>query len=902
MVAIYSDILSHLFFMYHCIMKNILLIILCFPILVFSQEEKRLALVIGNANYNKGELKNPVNDALLIAETLKKLNFDIILDTNITNKRSFKETIRDFGNRRPDYDVAFVYYAGHGVQVGSENYLLPTKEVFASEYDIQDFGVSVQDIMRYLTGMSTQVNVLILDACRDNPFEISWNATRSLKGNGLAKISPPTGSLIAFSTDAGMTAADGDGINSIYCRSLSENLQKEDIGLEQVFKNVRSDVLMRSNNQQSPVESSKLTGTTFYLTKNFAVYNATIDEIFEVSDLNLKNGDYYKSIEILNEAANIFKKRGDKKMEINCRKRIIDNYFNKFQNSDTELHLFPLVHHQSPQLSKIIEKAKYDINTLFDFKSYNLFFDNLVYFSQGGTNISNESIYNFLVYVKYVLMIPIQNYRLDLELGQLNHDPTDYDRLLSDLRPKVKNYAYSSITNFWEFKLGYQSIRTHYDLKGLNHNKITIVNHENINYEFFKDMYDFIENCNEKKDYFSNDLNTMNFDQSYFFEKEIFDYTLKRYNSGIVHELERMIVDILAFLPNGETVRNFDVFFQIVNDYFSEINNGFQLGDNINFYMHPWILNAISAMSENDVLFNGYDSKSNVKLLNFSSLLLNYLTDYKEYLLLALKNNDQVDLINISQFNKVSNFDILGYYGKESYIFTNDNGLTTNYLFVIDSVIVPHISMQIETLTEIKKFLSNNNKIEWVKETEAPHDSRENLTILNSSEFMNISNNKIKKEIIDLERASKISEIIEIDVLPLFEMLDKTNVSGNSNGDVVDFYFFEWLSYLSELSSISKFSEEDHLIILNTLNNLKIKFSMASPNFSWDLKDISSTYREMILILQRTENHLVSFTIKKSIRKFIEYIPDIYDNNKVDNDYQKVIDSETQMLKKLLDN
>ena len=308
-------------------MKKLLLILLCFPLLVFSQEEKRLALVIGNANYDKGELKNPVNDALLIAETLKKLEFDVILDTNIANKRSFKETIREFGNRRPDYDVAFVYYAGHGIQVGSENYLLPTKEVFQSEYDVQDYGVSVQDIMRYLTGMTNQVNVLILDACRDNPFEGNWNATRSLKGDGLAKIPPPTGSLIAFSTDAGMTAADGDDKNSIYCKSLSENLLKEDIGLEQVFKNVRGDVLRISNNQQSPVESSKLTGTTFYLKKNFSVYNSTIEEIFEVSEINLNNEDYYKSIEILNDAAKVFKQRGDKDSEVICRNKIIDNYF-----------------------------------------------------------------------------------------------------------------------------------------------------------------------------------------------------------------------------------------------------------------------------------------------------------------------------------------------------------------------------------------------------------------------------------------------------------------------------------------------------------------------------------------------------------------------------------------------
>ena len=97
---------------------------------------------------------------------------------------------------------------------------------YNSEEDIIDYGVNVQKIMRYLTGISNQTNILILDACRDNPYEGNWNQTRSLKGGGLAKIPPPAGSLIAFSTDAGMTAADGDGKNSIYCESLSKYLLK----------------------------------------------------------------------------------------------------------------------------------------------------------------------------------------------------------------------------------------------------------------------------------------------------------------------------------------------------------------------------------------------------------------------------------------------------------------------------------------------------------------------------------------------------------------------------------------------------------------------------------------------------------------------------------------------------
>jgi uncharacterized caspase-like protein len=266
-------------------MKKLLLILLCFPFLVFSQDEKRLALVIGNSNYDKGPLSNPVNDALLMVKTLESLDFDVILDTNITNQKDFINKINEFGIKRPDYDVAFVYYAGHGIQVGSQNFLIPTKEVFETEFNVRDNAVSVQKIMRYLTSMTNQVNILILDACRNNPYENNWSKTRSLKGAGLAKIPPPTGSLIAFSTDAGNTAADGDGKNSIYCESLCRNMMLENTSLDQVFRNVRMDVLKETDGKQRPVENSQLTGQEFYLVKSsFEKEFALVDSLVEIGD------------------------------------------------------------------------------------------------------------------------------------------------------------------------------------------------------------------------------------------------------------------------------------------------------------------------------------------------------------------------------------------------------------------------------------------------------------------------------------------------------------------------------------------------------------------------------------------------------------------------------------------
>ena len=231
-------------------------------------KERRIALVIGNANYNKGTLENPVNDATLIAESLKKLDFEVLLHTNIATEDAMLDAIKDFGRKRKNFEIGFVYYAGHGVQLNNQNYLLPTKEVFEFEEDVEDNAVSMQRVLRYLeASREGQLNFVVLDACRDNPFESNWNKTRSLKGGGLAKTPPPQGSLIAYSTDHGQTAADGNGENSIYSKALASNLLVKGISIEQVFKNVRTEVLKLSKNKQSPVEESKLTGEVFYMNK-----------------------------------------------------------------------------------------------------------------------------------------------------------------------------------------------------------------------------------------------------------------------------------------------------------------------------------------------------------------------------------------------------------------------------------------------------------------------------------------------------------------------------------------------------------------------------------------------------------------------------------------------------------
>jgi len=322
-------------------MKNTkLFLLLLLPFFLFSQEkEKRLALVIGNANYDKGELKNPVNDARLIASTLDSLDFDVILKENLSTKRDMTAAIREFGSRRSEYDVAFVYYAGHGVQVDDENFLLPTKETFEEEFDVMDYGVSVQNIMRYLRAQTNQVNILILDACRDNPFESSWGNTRSLKGQGLAKIPPPTGSLIAFSTDSGQTAPDGDGENSVYSISLAKNMLLEETSIDQVFRNVRAEVLRKTGGAQRPVEATQLTGQTFYLVKSD--FTKTILEIEHLLERNLLFDALELSTSLIekNPSEISYKTRGNIYFKMNNHQKAIVDYLSCLKINPSNLDI-----------------------------------------------------------------------------------------------------------------------------------------------------------------------------------------------------------------------------------------------------------------------------------------------------------------------------------------------------------------------------------------------------------------------------------------------------------------------------------------------------------------------------------------------------------------------------------
>jgi hypothetical protein len=224
--------------------------------------EHRLALVIGNAGYIHSPLKNPVNDARDMAGSLQKLGFDVIHKENV-GQREFEEAIRDFGIRlRKVGGVGLFYYAGHGVQVQSDNFLIPIDARIYQETDIKYEAIHAGRVLDAMYNAANRMNIVILDACRDNPFARSFRSS----AKGLARMDAPTGTLIAYATSPGNVAADGDRRNSYYTKHLLKQMPDPKLTIEKVFKNVRVGVIQETNNRQVPWESSSLTGDFYFNT------------------------------------------------------------------------------------------------------------------------------------------------------------------------------------------------------------------------------------------------------------------------------------------------------------------------------------------------------------------------------------------------------------------------------------------------------------------------------------------------------------------------------------------------------------------------------------------------------------------------------------------------------------
>lgn len=225
---------------------------------------KNYALLIGNANYSIGQLDNPTNDANDFARVLKDIGFDVKVMTD-QDQQAMMQAVRDFGNRLRNNDgIGLFFFAGHGVQVEGENYLLPVSVPIRNEEDVKKNAVPANLVLRYMEDSKNRVNIVVLDACRNNPFI----KTRSLKSRGLAPMDAPSGSLIAFSTAPGTEALDGLGRNGLYTKHLMANVKVPGLTIEQVFKRTREAVENESEKiagrRQSPREESSLKGSDMY--------------------------------------------------------------------------------------------------------------------------------------------------------------------------------------------------------------------------------------------------------------------------------------------------------------------------------------------------------------------------------------------------------------------------------------------------------------------------------------------------------------------------------------------------------------------------------------------------------------------------------------------------------------
>jgi uncharacterized caspase-like protein len=220
-----------------------------------AQPVRRVALVIGNGAYPSGPLKNPVNDARDIAAALRNLGFEVILRENAT-LRQMEEGVDELWKRLRGGGAGLFFFAGHGLQVAGRNYLVPVDARLVVEQDVKYRCMDAGLVLGRMEDAGNGLNIVILDACRNNPYARSFRSA----SEGLAKMDAPKGSLIAYATAPDSVAADGLGRNGIYTGQLLRHMRTPGLSIEDLFKRVRVGVLGETSDRQVPWESSSLTG------------------------------------------------------------------------------------------------------------------------------------------------------------------------------------------------------------------------------------------------------------------------------------------------------------------------------------------------------------------------------------------------------------------------------------------------------------------------------------------------------------------------------------------------------------------------------------------------------------------------------------------------------------------
>ncbi len=255
----------------------LLVIFTLFSAPLAAQGDGRIALVVGNSAYRSGPLHNPGNDARAVAASLKSLGFRVILRENTTRKE-LTEALREFSLLGMRSEVRLFFYAGHGIQWKGHNYLIPVDADFQSEDDLPRQTADVTELLERMGTAKAGLNLVILDACRNNPFgsltsqlaDSRYFKRRGIsqRASGLAAVDAPSGTLVAFSTAPGSVAADNAGqAHSVYTKHLLQWLDTPGLPVERMFKQVRIGVAQETQHQQVPWETSSLMGDFCFKTE-----------------------------------------------------------------------------------------------------------------------------------------------------------------------------------------------------------------------------------------------------------------------------------------------------------------------------------------------------------------------------------------------------------------------------------------------------------------------------------------------------------------------------------------------------------------------------------------------------------------------------------------------------------
>ncbi len=221
---------------------------------------QKIALIIGNSAYSSNPLRNPRNDAEDIAKILRELGFQVTTKIDGSRITMMKE-IKRFGTKLKKGGVGLFFYAGHGVQVSGKNYLIPVDADIESEDEVQYYAVDAGMVLSKMQSAGNPLNMVFLDACRNNPFARSFRSS----SRGLAQMDAPKGSLIVYATAPGSTAADGSGRNGIFTKNLMKHMQRPGVEVGMMLRDVRTDVLKETGDKQIPWDSSSLTGRFYFI-------------------------------------------------------------------------------------------------------------------------------------------------------------------------------------------------------------------------------------------------------------------------------------------------------------------------------------------------------------------------------------------------------------------------------------------------------------------------------------------------------------------------------------------------------------------------------------------------------------------------------------------------------------